>query len=45
MIGHGQFRFDSKEFKEFLERFGGKSGISVRDNGVGESKAFVDVIE
>jgi len=45
MIGCGQFRFDSKEFEEFLEGFGGELGISVRDNGVGESKVFVDVIE
>jgi len=45
MIGHGQFRFDSKEFEEFLEGFGGELGVSVRDNGVRESKAFVDMIE
>ena len=45
MIGCGQFRFNPKKFEEFLEGFSGESGISIRDNGVGKSKAFVNMIE
>ena len=40
-----KIQFDSQEFKEFLEWFGSKSWVSVRDDTVGESKLFVDIVE